>query len=155
MGVDAVRADGENLSVQRKKLLMNSGDRRQLGRSDEGEIAGIEKQDDPASPVIFQTDLLNGLIRIVIGFSSKMRRKVIRLRAKREFPFDVFPLLHFTLPLLGNPSVYRNFSLFVIVRSGYCPCAPKTPLENINLGKTKTSSFPLAKFFIVSYKIDL
>ena len=52
MAEATINAYGQHLNVQILQFLIFDGDRRQFGRSDEGEIARIEADDDPLAFVV-------------------------------------------------------------------------------------------------------
>lgn len=54
MGEHAVRAAGQNLYIQRLEFIIANGYVRNLSRSNEGEIPGVEAKHYPFSLVIFQ-----------------------------------------------------------------------------------------------------
>lgn len=58
MGEDAVGADGENVGAGVEEVLVEGGDRRQLGGSDEAKIGAVEEDEQPPATVAGQAYLL-------------------------------------------------------------------------------------------------
>gem|GEM_PF-3830913 len=54
----AVNAHRENLDPESLELVFPHGNCRKLGRSNKGEISGIEAEDHPLSPLVRQTNIL-------------------------------------------------------------------------------------------------
>ena len=57
MNEPAVGADGEHFDAQLLQFIIDGSDRCEFGRSDKGEITGIEAEDNPLSFVIGEFDV--------------------------------------------------------------------------------------------------
>ncbi len=69
----AVNTYSQNLGLKVLKLIVLDGNCRQFCRSDEGKVAGIEKEHLPLSVIILQRDLLKILILISHGREVRYR----------------------------------------------------------------------------------
>ena len=57
VAIDAVGRDADDLRVERRELLVVLAERGHLGRADEGEVGGVEEEDEPLPGVVVERDL--------------------------------------------------------------------------------------------------
>jgi hypothetical protein len=64
--VDELRvdADSDDLDAELLELTVLRGDRRELGRSNEGEVTGIETDEDPLAEKVRELELLEAAVAI-------------------------------------------------------------------------------------------
>jgi hypothetical protein len=56
VGVVAIGAGTKDDGVLRRELVVEAGEGLDLGRADEGEVAGVKEEHEPFAPVVGETD---------------------------------------------------------------------------------------------------
>ena len=92
MGIYTIGANSDRIGIQGANAVILSGNCRQFGGSNKGEVAGIEKEQQPAALEVIQTYF--DLFPTVIGRSAKVRRVFFQAETVSPGNNSVFCIRH-------------------------------------------------------------